>query len=225
MLENININTYNVKVLSNDIKERFYSLNEETKLRELLFAIRSIDLTTLAGDDTEANVERLCYRSVHPLRTDLTKRLTEKGLLADHLTTAAVCVYPSRAADCVKAFDILSTVSTDKRVPIACVATGFPSGQYSLETRLKEIEFAIESGAQEIDVVIDRSLALNGLWDQMYNELRQMRDVCDKSGAHLKVIISAGELGSLDNVYKVCYFSLICLYFNYCENKFNCRPV
>ena len=205
VLENININTYNIKLSTNDIKQRFHTLNEETKIKELLYAIRSIDLTTLSGDDTEANVQRLCYRTVNPLRRDLTKRLTEKGFLSEDLTTAAVCVYPSRAADCVKTFDILSTESTAKRVPIACVATGFPSGQYSLQTRLNEIEFAVESGAHEIDVVIDRSLALNGLWAQMYDELRQMKQICDKSGAHLKVIISAGELGSLDNVYKVCH--------------------
>ena len=205
MLENVNINTYNIRVLSDDIKHRFHTLSEESIIEKLLFAIRSIDLTTLAGDDTEANVERLCYRAVRPLRSHLTNSLKGKGFLAEDLTTAAVCVYPSRAADCVKAFD---TLSTDKRVPIACVATGFPSGQYSLETRLKEIEFAIESGAHEIDVVIDRSLALNGLWGRIYDELRQMKEVCDRSGAHLKVIIGAGELGSLDNVYKV-WFTLI----------------
>lgn len=165
-----------------------------------MYAISSIDLTTLSGDDTEANVQRLCHRAVHPLRSHLVEGLTSKGYPSEDLTTAAVCVYPSRAADCVKAFDLMSR----KRVPIACVATGFPSGQYSLETRLKEIDFAVESGAQEIDVVIDRSLALSGQWTQMYDELRQMKQICDKSGAHLKVIIGAGELGSLDNVYKVC---------------------
>ena len=199
-MDNININTYNIKLLSNDIKERFHYLNNDSKIKDLLYAITSIDLTTLSGDDTDANVKRLCHRAVHPLRSHIINGLTSMDYLCEQaLTTAAVCVYPSRAADCVKAFDLMSS----KRVPIACVATGFPSGQYSLQTRLKEIEFAVESGAQEIDVVIDRSLALNGLWDQIYEELKQMKQICDKSGAHLKVIISAGELGSLDNVYKV----------------------
>jgi len=96
-----------------------------------------------------------------------------------------------------------------KGVAIASVATGFPSGQYSLSTRLTEIEFAIDCGAHEIDVVINRSLALDGHWNAVYDEIKQMRQICDKSGAHLKVIISAGELGSLDNVYKASITSMM----------------
>jgi deoxyribose-phosphate aldolase len=206
VFENININTYNVKAMANDLRQRFHGLDTETTIQELVFAIRSIDLTTLSGDDTDANVQRLCYRAVNPLRRHLTSALTANHKLWEPLTTAAVCVYPSRAGDCVEALTRLATDSgADHRVSIACVATGFPSGQYSLDTRLQEIEWAVKGGAHEIDVVVDRALALNGLWSQMSDELMQMKRICDRSGAHLKVIISAGELGSLDNVYKVCH--------------------
>lgn len=78
------------------------------------------------------------------------------------------------------------------------MATGFPTGLYALETRLLEIKFAIENGATEIDVVIDRSLVLSGQWDLLYQELVQMREAC--VGVHLKVILGIGELGTMTNV-------------------------
>ncbi len=168
-----------------------------------MFAIRIIDLTTLSGDDTSVNVQRLCARAINPLRSHLINKLNLNNCY-ESLRTGAVCVYPSRVVDCVNAFRKLET----KEVPIACVATGFPSGQYSLESRLSEIQYAIDCGSHEIDVVINRSLALDGDWNAVYDELKQMRQICDKTGAHLKVIISAGELGSLDNVYKASMTSM-----------------
>lgn len=78
------------------------------------------------------------------------------------------------------------------------VATGFPSGLYPLETRLHEIKFAVENGANEIDVVIDRSLVLTGQWDKLYDEVVQMKKTC--GDAHLKVILGVGELGTYENV-------------------------
>jgi len=173
-------------------------LGTKEKIKDLLFAIECIHLTTLSGDDTDANVQRLCFRALHPLRRDLMTRLKGNDWFDREMTCAAVCVHPFRVADCVTALHGLRDCPS---VAIASVATGFPSGQYSLTTRLSEIEFAIYSGAQE---VIDMSLALSGEWDQMYDQLRRMRLLCDRGGAQLKVITSAGELGSLDNVYKVC---------------------
>lgn len=78
------------------------------------------------------------------------------------------------------------------------MATGFPSGLYPIETRLKEIEYATKMGATEIDVVLDRSLVLSGEWNILYEEVKQMRLAC--GDAHLKVILGVGELGTLENV-------------------------
>uniref|UniRef100_A0A8C5L2T5 deoxyribose-phosphate aldolase n=1 Tax=Jaculus jaculus TaxID=51337 RepID=A0A8C5L2T5_JACJA len=66
----------------------------------LLKAVTFIDLTTLSGDDTSSNVQRLCYKAKYPIREDLLKALNmhDKGI-----TTAAVCVYPARVCDAVKA--------------------------------------------------------------------------------------------------------------------------
>jgi len=84
------------------------------------------------------------------------------------------------------------------------VAAGFPSGQYPLETRLKEVQYAIEYGTQEVDIVIDRSLVLSHEWLQLYQELKAIREVCNETGKKicLKVILSTGELSNLKEVYK-----------------------
>lgn len=85
------------------------------------------------------------------------------------------------------------------------VAAGFPSGQYPLETRLQEVRCAIKFGAQEIDVVIDRSLVLNHEWIKLYDELSAIRSVCNEDTEKvicLKVIISSGELFYLKDIYK-----------------------
>lgn len=79
------------------------------------------------------------------------------------------------------------------------VATGFPSGQMPLETRLNEIKYAIEQGATEIDIVIDRSLVLTGQWEILYQEIQQMKEACGQN-VHMKAILATGELGNLTNV-------------------------
>lgn len=81
------------------------------------------------------------------------------------------------------------------------MATGFPSGSYPLSTRLQEIRYAIEQGATEIDIVIDRSLVLCGEWQKLYDEIVEMRKACGDT-VHMKTILAIGECGSLENVYK-----------------------
>lgn len=79
------------------------------------------------------------------------------------------------------------------------VATGFPSGQTPLHTRLSEIQYAVEQGATEIDVVINRTLALTENWEELYREIRLMKEACGPN-AHMKTILATGELGTLTNV-------------------------
>uniref|UniRef100_A0A8C0GMU0 deoxyribose-phosphate aldolase n=1 Tax=Chelonoidis abingdonii TaxID=106734 RepID=A0A8C0GMU0_CHEAB len=123
----------------------------------LLRAVTCIDLTTLSGDDTPSNIHRLCYKAKHPIREDLLRAMNmhDKGI-----TTAAVCVYPARVADAVKALK-----TSGCNIPVASVATGFPAAQTSLKTRLEEIRIAVEDGAKEIDIVINRTLVLTGQWE------------------------------------------------------------
>ncbi|XP_063164262.1 deoxyribose-phosphate aldolase isoform X2 [Candoia aspera] len=165
----------------------------------LLRAVTCIDLTTLSGDDTPSNVCRLCYKAKHPIREDLLQAMNmhDKGI-----TTAAVCVYPARVADAVKALK-----SAGCHIPVASVATGFPAGQTALKTRLDEIQIAVEDGAKEIDVVINRTLVLTGQWEGLYEEIRQFREAC--GDAHMKTILGTGELGSLTNVYKASLVAMM----------------
>jgi len=165
----------------------------------LLRAVTCIDLTTLSGDDTETNVARLCLKAARPIRPDLLEAMdmTEAGL-----TTGAVCVYPNRVKECVQ---LLKKYKAEN-IPVAAVATGFPSGQYSLDTRLQEIRMAVEAGAREIDIVINRQLALEHKWQELYDEVVAMKAACGP--AHMKSILAIGELGSMNNVYKC---SLVCM--------------
>lgn len=179
------------------VLQHLISPHKVTGQNRIVWAIKALtltDLTTLAGDDTAANVSRLCQRAAFPFPVDCLADLDPKT--QEKIHTAAVCVYPSRVGDAYRA---LSAIGKEKVVPIAAVATGFPTGQYSLESRLKEIEFAISQGASEIDIVIDRSLALQGRWSDVYNEIVQMRRVCG-TRAHLKAILAIGELGTMENV-------------------------
>jgi deoxyribose-phosphate aldolase len=88
------------------------------------------------------------------------------------------------------------------------VATGFPSGQYMLKTRLEEIRMAVANGATEIDVVIDRSLVLTHQWEKLYQEIQQMKEACGPK-THMKTILAVGELGSLANVYKASLVAMM----------------
>ncbi|KAL9706978.1 hypothetical protein quinque_010496 [Culex quinquefasciatus] len=165
-----------------------------------LKALSLTDLTTLSGDDTRANVERLSFRAAYPFP----ERLADpKDYGKVH--TAAVCVYPSRVGDAYRALGALKRLD---QIQIAAVATGFPSGQYPLHSRLAEITYAIEQGATEIDIVVDRSLVLNGKWNQLYEEIVKMREACGDK-AHLKTILGIGECGTMVNVYKASMVAMM----------------
>lgn len=165
----------------------------------LLKAVTCIDLTTLAGDDTPSNVHRLCLKAVQPVRGDLLQAMDmhDKGV-----TTAAVCVYPSRVADAVRTLK-----AAKSKLPVASVATGFPAGQTPLETRLQEVRLAVADGASEIDIVINRTLAITGEWEEMYDEISQFRKAC--GSAHMKTILAIGELGTFTNVYKASLVAMM----------------
>jgi len=154
----------------------------------LLRAITMIDLTTLAGDDTEGNVRRLCAKAMRPLRPELEAQLGVEGL---HITTGAVCVYHQLVPTAVEALG-------DSGIPVAAVSTGFPAGLSPFETRVAEIRASVAAGAKEIDIVITRGHVLRGDWDALYDEVRTFRDAC--GAAHLKAILGTGELGTLTNV-------------------------
>jgi len=197
LIENVNINFPAVVRRANDIKTR-RALKKEHQAGWLLKAVSLIDLTTLAGDDTFCNVHRLCNLATRPISKELLGQLGKPDL-----TTGAVCVYPNRVKDAVSTLNKLDCA----HIHVASVAAGFPMGQTPLETRVREIELAVADGAKEIDIVINRTLALEGHWERLYDEVKAMRDAC--GDAHLKTIISTGHLGDLDNVYKASMVSMM----------------
>ncbi len=173
------------------------SVKKQYQAAWLVKALQCIDLTTLAGDDTDARVDRLCAKAKRPLRSDIVKAL---GLADDPPTVGAVCVYPTLVAQAVKAL-------AGSVIPVASVATGFPAGLTPLPQRLAEIRYAVDQGAREIDIVIHRAQVLTQDWTALYDEVSAMREACGE--AHLKAILATGDLKTQRNVYKASMVAMM----------------
>ena len=172
------------------------SIKKDKQAAWLLKAITLMDLTTLSGDDTEARVRRLCSKAKQPISNKLEKILGAEPL---NLSVAAVCVYHDMLASAKKALN-------NSKVNLAAVSTGFPAGLSPLPLRLKEIEYSVDSGANEIDIVISRRHVLEGNWEELYKEVKMFREKC--GDAHMKTILATGELGNLSNIAKA---SQVCM--------------
>lgn len=186
-VEDIHVNLSAVERRAATIPGR-RSVKKDWQAAWLLKAITCIDLTTLAGDDTEARVRRLAAKARQPVRQDLLDAL---GVGALDIRVGAVCVYHDMIASAVGAL-------AGSGIPVAAVSTGFPAGLSPFELRLKEIEMSVAAGAEEIDIVISRRHALAGDWRAIYDEVRAMRAACGP--AHMKAILATGELGTMRNV-------------------------
>ena len=156
------------------------SIKKETKVQGMKLALSMIDLTTLEGADTPSKVRQLCYKGVH-LHDTLT------GLP----TVAAICVYPTMVKTAKKALG-------DSGVKVAAVATAFPSGQAPRAVKIADTKFAVNEGADEIDMVISRGQFHSGEYNFVFDEIAAVKEVCGK--ARLKVILETGELGTYDKI-------------------------
>jgi deoxyribose-phosphate aldolase len=156
------------------------SIKKESKLWALETAVRMMDLTTLEGADTPGKVAALASKAVRPDPVDRTVP-----------SVAAVCVYPNL-------IQVAKERVGDSGVKIAAVSTYFPSGQAPLDVKLRDVHDAVELGADEIDMVIDRGAFLSGRYAKVYDEIVKVKEAC--GGVHLKVILETGELGTYDNV-------------------------
>ena len=156
------------------------SIKKEAKMQGLRMALNMIDLTTLEGKDTPGKVKQMCFKAAH-------LHDVHPGLP----TVAAVCVYPSMVAVAKKEVE-------DTGIKVASVSTAFPSGQAPLEVKLMDTKFAVDAGADEIDMVISRGKFLSGEYNFVFDEIAAIKDAC--GNARLKVILETGELVTLDNV-------------------------
>ncbi len=156
------------------------SIKTSAKASGLRLAVSMTDLTTLEGKDTPETVRSLCRKAIRPHETLALP------------SVAAVCVYPAFVA-------LAREAVAGSGVKVASVATAFPSGQFPFDVRLRDVEEALEAGADEIDMVINRGALLAGREGEVAGEIRAVREAC-VGRAHLKIILETGELGSYDLV-------------------------
>jgi deoxyribose-phosphate aldolase len=165
------------------------SIKTSAKDFALDLAIRMVDLTTLEGADTAGKVRALSSKAVRPDPADPTCP-----------SVAAVCVYPDMVP-------VAKQSVGDSGVKVASVATAFPSGRASLGVKLADTRDAVDAGADEIDMVIDRGAFLSGRYLEVHDEIVAVREAC--RSAHLKVILETGELQTYDNVRRAGWLAML----------------
>ena len=164
------------------------SIKKDSKLWALDLALRCCDLTTLEGSDSPGKIRQLASKAIRPAPGDPTIP-----------SVAALCIYPRLVC-------IAAEVLKGTGVHLASVATAFPSGQATLESRLAEIRQAVADGADEIDIVISRGAFLAGDEDTIFEEVAASVEAA--GDAHVKTILETGELGSY---YRIRRASLIAM--------------
>ncbi|MEW6772579.1 MAG: deoxyribose-phosphate aldolase [Bacteroidota bacterium] len=167
------------------------SIKKQSKVEGLKLILNMIDLTTLEGKDTEGKVKQLCYKAQY-LADDI----------PDLPTVAAVCVYPMFVK-------IAKKYLQGSPVKVASVSTAFPAGQAPLEVKLSDTKFALDNGADEVDMVINRGEFLRGNFQLVYEEIVAIKELTHSYNARLKVILETGELSTLDNVRRASEIAIL----------------
>ena len=169
------------------------SIKTTSKAWAIDMAISMVDLTTLEGADSAGKVKALCAKAVRPDPTDLTVP-----------SVGAICVYN----DMVKIARTELDAIGGGDVAVAAVATAFPSGRATLAVKKLDTQDAIDAGANEIDMVIDRGAFLSGNLGEVFDQIKVIKELCGNK-AHLKVILETGELVTYDNVRKASYLAML----------------
>ena len=183
----------NVKVDQVGVLDRVSSLatrsiKRESKLDALEKIVSMCDLTTLEGEDTEGKIIQMSSKAISPDPSD------------DNVpSAAAVCVYPALVSTAKK-------IVKDSNVKVASVSSYFPSGQAPIESKISDTQFAIDEGADEIDIVINRKAFFEGDYKKVYEEIKALKDVCGE--IHLKTILEIGELKTYENIKKASVIAL-----------------
>ena len=170
------------------------SIKTASKAWALDMAIQMMDLTTLEGADTKERVRSLCLKAITPDPTDLSTP-----------QPAAICVYGDMVKHAKEALG-------KNKIHVAAVATAFPSGRASLPVKIADTKDAVNAGADEIDMVIDRGAFLSGNYLEVYKQILAVKAAClrkDGTRAHLKVILETGELETYDNIRRASYLAML----------------
>ena len=169
------------------------SIKTTSKAWAIDTAISMIDLTTLEGADSPGKVKALCAKAVRPDPTDSTVP-----------SVGAICVYNDMVKIARSELDAIG----GKDIPVAAVATAFPSGRAYIAVKKIDTQDALDAGANEIDMVIDRGAFLSGKLGEVFEEIKTIKEICGNK-AHLKVILETGELVTYDNVRKASYLAML----------------
>jgi deoxyribose-phosphate aldolase len=167
------------------------SIKTTAKAYAIDLAIRMVDLTTLEGADTPGKIRALCAKGRHP------DAQIDTGNPCPPV--AAICIYPSMVPIAVAEL-------AGSGIHVASVATAFPSGQAPLDVKLADTAAAVDAGADEIDMVINRGAFLAGDYLSVYDEIVAVKEACRH--AHLKVILETGELATYDNVRRASWLAM-----------------
>ena len=175
------------------IEERVARLNKRSikksaKVDGLKLALSMMDLTTLEGKDSDGKVIQLCQKAKLPYAS-----------LPELPKVAAVCVYPTMVR-------LAKNQVKGTGINVASVATAFPSGMAPLSVRIDDTKFAVDEGADEVDMVISRGAFLSGEYNKVFDEVAAVKEACGE--AHLKVILETGELHTYENVRKASDISM-----------------
>jgi deoxyribose-phosphate aldolase len=171
------------------------SIKGESKLGALLCALRMIDLTTLEGGDTPGLVRQLCAWARNPFSPRLAEACRRHPFFAGlerFPSPAAVCVYPDRVPVAVASL-------AGSGIRVASVATAFPAGRVPIDLRIRDVRYAVDQGADEVDMVIDRGAFLRGDYQQVFDEIARTKEACGER-VRLKVILETGELLTYDKI-------------------------
>jgi len=187
------LKTYNTEISDQEvidavakIKAEKVEENNTKEVHKLLF--NCIDLTTLATEDYDRKV------------MDFTKKVNEfEDKFPDLKNVAAICVYPNFA-------EVVHDTLEVEGVNIACVSGGFPSSQTFIEVKIAETGMALAQGADEIDIVQSVGEFLDGNYEEMCDEIQELKAVCGEK--HLKVILETGALKSCSNIMKASILSI-----------------
>jgi deoxyribose-phosphate aldolase len=169
--------------------QRILSKHQAENMRPDVYkqCLNLIDLTSLNSTDTEEQIINMVQK---------VNMFSEK--YPDMPNVGAICVYPS----------VVSIVKENltESIGIASVAAGFPSSQTFIEIKVAETSMAVMEGATEIDVVISIGKFLSGNYEDVWEELTEIKAAC--RDAHLKVIIESGELKTASNIKKASVLSI-----------------
>ncbi len=186
------LNQYKTQTDANEVSEKVNKIihekvtgNNSIETYKLLYSC--LDLTSLNSTDTKEDIWQL------------TQAVNDADGASDIPNIAAICVYPNLV-------ETVKEALTAEEVKIAGVAGGFPNSQTFIEVKIAETALTVANGADEIDTVINLGCYLSGNYEEMCQEIDEIKHAC--RNAQLKVILETGALPTLTDVKKASILAM-----------------